>query len=85
MSGLHGILPFRAKRPGGYVSDREIAELAEFYVERMHHLTRLASVTDPLTLARYLAALHFEMRPRFDALAATLDAEAEPASGDLPN
>lgn len=57
------------------MDEQELAALAEFYLERMHHLIRLAAVTDAPTLARYIAALHFDMRPRFDALREALDAE----------
>jgi hypothetical protein len=66
------------------MDDRDIAALAEFYVERMQHLVQLASVTDPRTLVRYIAAVHFEMRPRFDALAAA-EAASEPGAADLPH
>lgn len=57
---------------------REVARFVEFMVGRMQHLTRLASVTDVRTMARYLAALHYEIRPRVDAVAAALSAEGEP-------
>lgn len=60
------------------MNERDVARFVEFMVGRMEHLTRLASVTDVPTMARYLSALHFDLRPRFDALAATL-AESEPA------
>lgn len=66
------------------MDERALAELADFYVGRMQHLLRLASVTDPETLARYIAALHFEMRPRFDELRAALEAEPD-ADAALPN
>lgn len=66
------------------MKDRDIAEMAAFYVERMEHLVRLASVTDPKTLLRYIAALHFEMRGRFDALRPELEGDPDPTR-PLPN
>lgn len=55
----------------------EVARFVEFMVGRMQHLTRLASVTDVRTMARYLMALHYEIRPKVDAVAAEL-ADVEP-------
>lgn len=65
------------------MDEREVARFVDFMVGRMQHLTRLASVTDVPTMGRYLLALHLDVRPRFDALAAAL-AEQEQPSSPLP-
>lgn len=65
------------------MDDQEIAALVEWYVERMQHLVRLASVTDCRTMLRYIAAVHFENRDRFDAFRSELDDEPDPVN--LPN
>lgn len=63
------------------MDDREIALLVEFIVGRMEHLTRLASVSDSRTMARYFVALHFHVRPKLEALALALDVDPV----NLPN
>jgi hypothetical protein len=64
------------------MSEREIAELAEFLIGRAQHLVKLAAVTDARTWLRYLAAVHYEVRPRLDRFAAA-SRDEEPQR--LPN
>jgi hypothetical protein len=55
------------------MSRAEIAAFVDFMIARMANLQRLAEVTDPVTMAHYMAALHYDVRGRFDAVVASLD------------
>jgi hypothetical protein len=57
------------------MSRAEIAAFVEFMLGRCANLQRLATVTDPMTMAHYMAALHYDVRDRFDAVVASLDEE----------
>jgi hypothetical protein len=55
------------------MSRSEIAAFVDFMLSRAANLQRLATVTDPVTMAHYLTALHFDVRERFDLIAASLE------------
>ncbi len=55
----------------------EIAELVEFMLGCCANLVQLSAVTDAHTMARYMIALHMDVRPRFDALAAAIEQEPQ--------